>query len=758
MTNNNFSQVAAFIWSVADLLRGDFKQSQYGRVILPFTLLRRLECVFEPSKTKVLEANEKVKPLPLPEEAKEKMLLKATESLSFFNTSELDLSSLGQKNIRANLSNYIQHFSKDAREIFEHFKFDEFTGLLDDANLLYKVVQKFASTDLSPQTISNHDMGLVFEELIRRFAESSNETAGEHFTPRDIVRLTTGLIFSQDDDALNKEGVIRTIYDPTAGTGGFLSSGTEYVYEHNPEAVMRVFGQELNPESYAICKADMLIKGQDVSRIKLGNTLSNDQLAYEKFDYMLSNPPFGVDWKKIEQEIKDEHEQKGFNGRFGAGLPRVSDGSLLFLMHLISKMRDVDSTGQGSRIGIILNGSPLFTGSAGSGESEIRRYILEADLLEAIIALPTDMFYNTGIATYVWVLSNKKDIERKGKVHLINAASLSSKMRKSLGSKRNYLTDAEIKTITQNYGAFEAVDTLTLDGESEQQKPFSSKIFNSYEFGYRRVTIERPLRLSAQLSDDRIASLRFAPKPFNTVMQKIYDDYGNDWTEASYGQLSEDAQVEIRALIKAEFSELKEKDIKTVLEPKLWLEQRALMRKAEALQAKIGTAQHDDFNAFDELLKQTLKDTSIKLEAKEKKQFLDAVTWKNPEAEPVINKIIKGKENPLYGQFSYQGKVVEFVQDGDLRDAENIALDPSQSTTDLIESYFKREVQPHVPDAWINADKRDAQDGEIGIVGYEIPFNRHFYVYEPPRDLAEIDADLDAVSREIMALLQEVHS
>ena len=758
MTNNNFSQVAAFIWSVADLLRGDFKQSQYGRVILPFTLLRRLECVFEPSKAKVLEANEKVKAMPLPEEAIEKMLLKATEGLSFFNTSELDLSSLGQKNIRANISNYIQHFSKDAREIFEHFKFDEFTGLLDDANLLYKVVQKFASTDLSPQNISNHDMGLVFEELIRRFAESSNETAGEHFTPRDIVRLTTGLIFSQDDDALNKEGVIRTIYDPTAGTGGFLSSGTEYVYEHNPEAVMRVFGQELNPESYAICKADMLIKGQDVSRIKLGNTLSNDQLTYEKFDYMLSNPPFGVDWKKIEQEIKDEHEQKGFNGRFGAGLPRVSDGSLLFLMHLISKMRDVDSTGQGSRIGIILNGSPLFTGSAGSGESEIRRYILEADLLEAIIALPTDMFYNTGIATYVWVLSNKKYAERKGKVHLINASNLSSKMRKSLGSKRNYLTDAEIKTITQNYGAFEAVDTLTLDGESEQQKPFSSKIFNSYEFGYRRVTIERPLRLSAQLSDERIASLRFAPKPFNTVMQKIYDEYGTDWTEASYGLLSEDAQVEIRALIKAEFSELKEKDIKIVLEPKLWLEQRTLMRKAVTLQAKIGTAQFDDFNGFDELLKQALKDTSIKLEAKEKKQFLDAITWKNPEAEPVINKVIKAKENSLYGQFTYKGKVVEFVQDGDLRDAENIALDPSQSTTDLIESYFKREVQPHVPDAWINADKRDAQDTEIGIVGYEIPFNRHFYVYEPPRDLAEIDADLDAVSREIMALLQEVHS
>lgn len=759
MTNNNFSQVAAFIWSVADLLRGDFKQSQYGRVILPFTLLRRLECVLAPTKANVLAEYEKVKPLPLPEEAKEKLLFKSTQGLAFFNTSELDLVRLGQKDIRSNLNNYIQNFSKDAREIFEHFKFDEFTGLLDDANLLYKVAQKFATTDLSPENISNHEMGLVFEELIRRFAESSNETAGEHFTPRDIVRLTTGLIFSQDDDALNKDGVIRTIYDPTAGTGGFLSSGTEYVFEHNPEAVMRVFGQELNPESYAICKADMLIKGQDVRNIKLGNTLSNDQLAYDKFDYMLSNPPFGVDWKKIEQEIKDEHEQKGFEGRFGAGLPRVSDGSLLFLMHLISKMRQPDQgNDQGSRIGIILNGSPLFTGSAGSGESEIRRYILEADLLEAIIALPTDMFYNTGIATYVWVLSNKKEAERKGKVHLINATNLSSKMRKSLGSKRNYLTDAEIKAITQNYGAFEAVDTLTLDGESEQKKPFSSKIFNSFEFGYRRVTIERPLRLSTQLSGERIATLRFAPKPFNAVMQKIYDAYGNAWTESIYGELSADQQVEIRALIKAEFSELKEKDIKTVLEPKLWLEQRSLMRKAEALQAKIGTAQSDDFNAFDDVLKQALKGSSIKLESKEKKQFLDAVTWKNTEAEPVINKVIKGVDNPLYGQFGYQGKVVEFVQDGDLRDAENIALDPSQSTTDLIESYFKREVQPHVPDAWINADKRDAQDAEIGIVGYEIPFNRHFYVYEPPRDLAEIDADLDAVSREIMALLQEVHS
>jgi len=322
-TPNN---LAAYIWSLADLLRGDFKQSQYGRIILPFTLLRRLECVLESSKESVLSECEKVQKMNLPEEAQEKLLLRATGGLSFFNISKMDLSKLGESGIKDNLESYIQGFSIDAREIFEHFKFSEFIGQLSDANLLYKIVQKVRLTDLSPQTVSNHEMGLIFEELIRRFAEGSNETAGEHFTPRDIVRLTTSLVFMEDDDVLTKEGIIRTIYDPTAGTGGFLSSGMEYVHELNPNAVIRAFGQELNPESYAICKGDMLIKGQEVKNIKLGNTLSQDQLYADKFDYMLSNPPFGVDWKKIEKEIKDEHSIKGFDGRFGAGLPRVLDG------------------------------------------------------------------------------------------------------------------------------------------------------------------------------------------------------------------------------------------------------------------------------------------------------------------------------------------------------------------------------------------------------------------------------------------------
>lgn len=759
--NQNTNNLAAFIWTLADLLRGDFKQSQYGRIILPFTLLRRLEGVLEESKIAVLAQVEKVQAMNLPEEAQEKLLLRTTGGLSFFNTSKMDLSKLGEAGVAANLENYIQCFSKDAREIFEHFKFAEFIGQLNDANLLYKIVQKVRQTDLSPQAISNHEMGLVFEELIRRFAESSNETAGEHFTPRDIVRLTTSLVFMEDDDALTKEGIIRTIYDPTAGTGGFLSSGMEYVFELNPQAVIRAFGQELNPESYAICKADMLIKGQEVNNIKLGNTLSNDQLYANKFDYMLSNPPFGVDWKKIEADIKDEHTLKGFNGRFGAGLPRVSDGSLLFLLHLISKMRD--TADGGARIGIILNGSPLFTGGAGSGESEIRRFILEADLLEAIVALPTDMFYNTGISTYIWILSNKKARERKGKVQLINAVNLCGKMRKSLGSKRNEMDEADIATVTRAFGEFAAIDARELDKPAEQKsnrgrqsanpkiegiKTFASKIFYSYEFGYRRITIERPLRESYQFSDKRLAELRFVSGALNAAMKSIYATFGEDLS----------APDEIRKHLKVHFPELKEAQIKDLLVPKLWQEQRDLLAKAKQLQSVIGSEQYDDMNGFEEVLKTALKKSAVTLDTKQKKQLKDAVSWRNPAAEKVIKKIHKGKANPLYGLFAVNGEVVEYQADSELRDNENVALDPSKTVNEINEAYFIKEVLPHVPDAWIDATKRDEKDGEIGIVGYEIPFNRHFYQYQSPRDLVEIDADLDAVSAEIMKLLQEVHS
>jgi type I restriction enzyme M protein len=773
-TPQNPNNLASYCWSIADLLRGDFKQSQYGRIILPFTLLRRLEGVLEGSKESVLAEYDKVQKMNLPEEAQEKLLLRATGGLSFFNTSKMDLSKLGESGIKANLESYIQGFSKDAREIFEYFNFAEFIGQLNDTDLLYKVVQKVRATDLSPKAISNHDMGLTFEELIRRFAEGSNETAGEHFTPRDIVRLTTALVFMEDDNALTKPGIIRTIYDPTAGTGGFLSSGMEYVHELNPQAVMRAFGQELNPESYAICKADMLIKGQEVDRIKLGNTLSNDQLYADKFDYMLSNPPFGVDWKKIESTIKDENTLKGYDGRFGPGLPRVSDGSLLFLLHLISKLRD--SSKGGGRIGIILNGSPLFTGGAGSGESEIRRYILEADLLETIVALPTDMFYNTGIATYVWVLSNKKADERKGKVQLINGVNLCGKMRKSLGSKRNEMSSDDIATITRSFGAFEVVDARELDKpvevksnrgrqsanpKTEAPKTFASKIFATHEFGYRRITIERPLRESYQFSDERLAELRFANKPLNAPMKWIYESYGESWSDddgcESYGVLADQA-IEIRVYIKSHYSELKEKQIKDLLDNKTWAIQKQILLKAKQLQQSIGTEQCDDMNGYDAVIKAACKTQGIKLESKELKQITIAVSWKNPEAEQVIKKIHKAKPDPIYGLFEVDGKTIEYKTDSDLRDNENVALDPSQTVNVLNEAYFKKEVQPHVPDAWIDASKRDEKDQEVGIVGYEIPFNRHFYQYQPPRNLVEIDADLDAVSAEIMNLLQEVHS
>src|SRR5476651_595619 len=468
----NHQALSSFIWSVADLLRGDYKQSDYGKVILPFTILRRLDCVLETTKPAVLaEFDAKTKAGLNPEPF---LVRKAGQS--FYNTSSLDLTTLlgDQDHIRQNLYAYIQAFSPAARDIFERFDFYTQIERLGKAGLLYLVVEKFANIDLHPNVVDNADMGLVFEELIRKFAEISNETAGEHFTPREVIRLMVNLLFIEDDDVLTPgNAVVRTIYDPTAGTGGMLSVAGEYLSEHNPDARLTMFGQELNDESYAICKADMLIKGQDVGNIVVGNTLSEDGHGGKKFDYMLSNPPFGVEWKKVEKEVRKEAAEKGFDGRFGPGLPRVSDGSMLFLLHLIAKMRPaVDG---GSRIGIVLNGSPLFTGGAGSGESEIRRYVLENDLVEAIIGLPTDMFYNTGISTYVWIVSNRKPAARKGRVQLIDASGFWQKMRKSLGSKRKELSPEHIEDITKLFGRAKEV---TRDGVP------ISLIFKNEDFGY----------------------------------------------------------------------------------------------------------------------------------------------------------------------------------------------------------------------------------------------------------------------------------
>ena len=654
MNTENHSQTAAFLWSIADLLRGDFKQSQYGRIILPFTLLRRMECVLEPTKEAVIR--ESYAQEGRPDLVRERLLLRAAGQ-QFFNASKLTLGTLSDTQTAADLMSYVQSFSKDAREIFEHFHFEDFVQQLSAANLLYQVVQRFAATDLSPERISNFGMGIIFEELIRKFAESSNETAGEHFTPRDIVHLTTSLVITDQDDKLKPNSIV-TIYDPTAGTGGFLSEGDEYIQSISQQVTVSLHGQELNPESYAICKADMLIKGQDVTSIKLGNTLSDDQLADSRFDFMLSNPPFGVEWKKVQKQITDEHTEKGFNGRFGPGLPRVSDGSLLFLLHLVSKMRDPREGG--SRIGIILNGSPLFTGGAGSGESEIRRYLLQNDLVEAIIALPTDMFYNTGIATYVWLLSNHKAAVRQGKVQLIDGSQYFAKMRKSLGSKRQYLTEEQIDELVRLYGRFE---------ETPQ-----SKIFPVEAFGYRRITVERPLRLNFQVSSRRIEKVR-----------------------------------EEKAIEK--------------------LEAPARQRLIEALQTMDASVLHRNREQFSKLLKKALSAHDVSPSAPELKAILNALSERDPEADICM---VKGKPEA----------------DAGLRDNENVPLGES------VFDYFEREVKLHVPDAWIDESKTDAQDGEVGVVGFEIPFNRHFYVFQPPRPLAEIDRDLKACTDRIKQMIE----
>ena len=577
-----------FIWSIAEILRGRFKAHQYGSIILPFLVLRRLECVLEPTRDKVLEAAASL-PKGADESIREKLLNRAS-GLKFSNTSKWTLEKIksDSSHLLANLNAYVNGYSANVRDVLcNKFKFPSLLEDLDQKNLLFSLVDKFSQVDLHPKVVSNMEMGSIFEELIRRFAEQSNETAGEHFTPRDVVELLVDVLFLFDSEVLTKKGVVRSIYDPTAGTGGILSVAQEALRKLNPDAQLILFGQELNPESYAICKSDLMIKGQDPDNIGFGNTLNDDQHEDLEVDYMGANPPYGVDWGEEKKDIEDEHEKLGMNGRFGPGLPRVSDGSLLFVLQMISKMKD-PSKSEGSRIAVVLNGSPLFTGGAGSGESEIRRYILENDLLETIIALPGALFYNTGIGTYIWVLSNKKRKERKGLVQLINAAEMFVPMRKSLGDKRREMTPEHRKEITRLMGDFE-------------EGPLS-KIFKTTDFGYRRITVERPL----------------------------IDEKGKHM---------------------------------------------------------IGTKGK-----------------------------------------------MKGKPLP----------------NPDLRDTENVPLGED------VDAYFRREVLPHVPDAYIDTEKVDEKDGKVGIVGYEINFNRYFYQFTPPRPLAEVRAEVRAKEKAILKLLEEI--
>ena len=502
---NGFTDRANFIWSIADLLRGDYKQSEYGKVILPLTVIRRMDSVLEPTKDAVLAEAAKYEGLPNLE-----LLLRHAAKESFYNFSPLSFIKLldDPENIATNLISYLAGFSPGAAEVVQKFKFDDQITKLRDAKLLYRVIAKFCEIDLHPSAVSNHEMGYIYEELIRRFSELSNETAGEHFTPREVIRLMVNLLFATDDDVLRTPGTVRTLYDPACGTGGMLSTAEDYLRELNPNATLVVFGQELNDETFAICRSDMMMKGEDADRIHAGNSFSEDGMDGETFDYMLSNPPFGVEWKKVEEEVRSEAETLGFRGRFGAGLPRINDGSFLFLQHMISKMKPASDGG--SRIAIVFNGSPLFTGGAGSGESEIRRWIIENDWLEAVVALPDQLFYNTGISTYFWIVTNRKAEERMGFVQLIDARERFSKMRKSLGQKRKEITTQQIEEITRLYGDF-------TEGEMV-------KILSNEFFGFQRVTVERPLHQRYEMTAEALETI-CQSKPWKKLTEIEAEDY-----------------------------------------------------------------------------------------------------------------------------------------------------------------------------------------------------------------------------------------
>jgi type I restriction enzyme M protein len=673
---NNFGEKVSFIWSVADLLRGPYKPPQYGRVILPLTVLRRLDCVLAPTKAKVLA---KVDMLKGSKVENVEPILNRIAGVPFHNTSKLDFEKLkGEPDkIAANLTRYIKSFSVKARDMFDSFAFEAEIAKLDGANRLYLVVSKFCDIDLHPEKVPNIEMGYIFEELIRKFNEAANETAGDYFTPREVIRLMVNLLFAPDNDILTKKGIVRTMLDPACGTGGMLSIATEYLHELNPDAQLEAFGQDWNPESYAVCGSDMLIKGQNVDHIVHGSSFSQDGFAGQRFDYMLANPPFGVEWKADEDFIVKEHETRGHDGRFGAGLPRINDGSLLFLQHMISKMKPVKEGG--TRLGIVFNGSPLFTGDAGGGESEIRRWIIEHDWLEAIVALPDQLFYNTGIFTYIWIVTNRKSPERRGEVQLINAVDLFSKMRKSLGNKRNEIALEHIAEITRIYGEFAQNDR--------------SKIFDNTDFGYRQITIERPLRLNFQASAERIARL-----PEQSAFQKLVNSKRK-------GKIAEREIAEGKA------------------------QQEAIVAMLFRLDA--GTL-YKNRDEFCRALDATFQSVEVKLPSPIRKAVLAALSERDETSD-----ICRDSDgNP--------------EADAELRDYENVPLKED------IAEYFEREVKPHVPDAWVNESVRDESDGKVGRVGYEIPFTRHFYKYIPPRPLGEIEAEIANLEKDIVRMLREV--
>ena len=712
----NHSEIVSFLWGVADLIRDSFKRGKYQDVILPLTVLRRLDCVLAPTKEAVLRRQAELTQRGL--ETLHRQLCIAS-GFEFYNTSRYDFDKLvaDAPQLAANLRNYIAGFSENMREVLDKFDLDNTISRLDEAGLLFQVMERFKSVDLHPDLIDNATMGTIFEELIRRFNEALDENPGEHFTPRDVVHLMVELMLAGDEGRIARPGWACSVYDPCCGSGGMLMIAKEHIASGmrvdgelqrpaiNPQAEINLFGQEVNPETWAVSRSDMFMKdptGRDADNIAYGSTLSNDRHAGRPFDYLIANPPYGKDWKRDKSAVEAEH-QRGSAGRFAPGLPRISDGQTLFLLHMLAHA-EIPEQG-GARIAIIMNGSPLFTGDSGSGESEIRRYILEHDLLEALVALPEQLFYNTGIATYVWLLTNRKARERRGRVQLIDATSYWSPMRRSLGDKRRLIPSDKVADVLQLLAGFEDGATRPVTDDGAEEDVVVSRVFPTTQFGYRKITVERPLRLNFQANAGRIARL--------------------------------DQHRGFQNLAK---SKKRDQDVPSREEAEGRAKQRAIVAM---LQTMPGTLFRDRA-VFLAALAAAIRQAEIKLPAPVKKAVLTALADCDETAE--ICRDADGAPEP----------------DPELRDTERVPLVEGDDPADgagvpaSVGAFFEREVKSHVSDAWIDTSKRDPMDGQVGMVGYEINFNRYFYRYGPPRPLEEIQADIRTIEADIVRMLRDV--
>ena len=699
----NHSEIVNFIWGVANLIRDTFKRGKYQDVILPLTVLRRLDCVLGPTKEKVLQRQAELRGRGL-EDLHNQLCI--ASGFAFYNTSRYDFGLLlaDAPNVAANLRNYIAGFSQNMREVLERFDFENTISKLDEAGLLFQVLERFARVELHPDDIDNAMMGTIFEELIRRFNEALNENPGEHFTPRDVVHLMVGLMLAGDENRIGGSGVVRTVYDPCCGSGGMLTIAKEHInIGHldsgnllagpvNPDAEIHLFGQEVNPETWAVSKSDLFMKdptGRDADNIVFGTTLSNDRHSARSFDYLIANPPYGKDWKRDESAVRSEHN-RGAAGRFRPGLPRISDGQLLFMLHMLARAKNPGEGG--SRIAIIMNGSPLFTGDAASGESEIRRYIFENDLLEALIALPEQLFYNTGIATYVWLLTNRKAPERRGMVQLIDASTFWAPMPRSLGDKRRQIPPEKARDILRILEDHRNWDSRLVTRDNKQEEAVVSRTFPTTHFGYRKITVERPLRLNFQATPERIQRLEHE-RGFQSLAKS-----------RKRGDAAAQEEEQGRGL------------------------QESLRKMLNGLPRTVVK----DRNAFEDVLDDAAKHAEIKLSAPVRKAILNTLAERDETAAICSDK--DGNPEP----------------DPELRDTERVPL------AEDVNAFVGREVKPHVPDAWIDESKRDAKDGEVGIVGYEINFNRYFFLYSPPRPLEDIEADIRGIEEDIVRMLGEV--